>query len=132
TAFVVWEARTAHPMLPLGLFRSMQFSGANAMTLAVYAALGGATFLLVLELQVSLGYSALEAGAALIPVTLLMLLLSPRAGALAQRIGPRIPMTVGPFVVAAGLVLFARVESGTSHWATRFPAAGVFRRGLSI
>lgn len=131
-AFVVWEARAPHPMLTLGLFRSLQFSGANAMTLAVYAALGGATFLLVLELQVALGYSALEAGAALLPVTLLMLVLSPRAGALAQRIGPRIPMTVGPSVVAVGLVLFARVEAGTTYAGTVLPAAVVFGLGLSI
>ena len=90
-AFLVIEGRTATPMLPLAIFRSRQFSGANGTTLAVYAALGGAFFLLVLELQVVLGYSALEAGSALIPVTLLMLALSSRAGALAQRIGPRRP-----------------------------------------
>ena len=85
-------------MLPLSLFRNRQFAGANGTTLAVYAALGGAFFLLVLELQLVLGYSALEAGSALLPVTLLMLALSARAGALAQRIGPTLPMTFGPLI----------------------------------
>ena len=131
-AFLVHESRTTAPMLPLGLFRSRQFSGANATTLAVYAALGGATFLFVLQLQVSLGYSALEAGASLLPVTLLMLALSSRAGALAQRIGPRLPMTLGPVVVAAGLLLFARVDAGTTYLATVLPAAVVFGLGLSL
>src|SRR3546814_14253559 len=82
-------------MMPLRIFRSRQFSGANATTLAVYGALGGASFLFVLQLQVALDYSALEAGAALIPITILMLLLSARPGALAQRIGPRLPRTIG-------------------------------------
>jgi EmrB/QacA subfamily drug resistance transporter len=131
-AFLVFEARTANPMLPLGLFRSRQFSGANAMTLAVYAALSGATFLLVLELQVALGYSALEAGAALIPVTLLMLFLSSRAGALAQRIGPRLPMTVGPLLVAGGLLLFARIDAGRSYADGVLPGAIVFGLGLAL
>jgi EmrB/QacA subfamily drug resistance transporter len=131
-AFLVVEARAAHPMLPLGLFRSRQFSGANAMTLAVYAALGGATFLLVLELQVALGYSALEAGAALLPVTLIMLFLSARAGALAQRIGPRLPMTLGPMLVAGGLLLFARIDDGRSYAAGVLPGAVVFGLGLAL
>jgi EmrB/QacA subfamily drug resistance transporter len=130
--FLLVEARVEDPMLPLGLFRSRQFSGANAATFAVYAALGGATFLLVLELQVALDYSALEAGAALLPVTILMLVLSSRAGALAQRIGPRLPMTLGPIGVAVGLVLFARVEAGTSYATTLLPAAVVFGLGLSL
>ena len=82
-------------MLPLDLFRSKQFSGVNGTTLAVYAALGAAFFMVVLELQIALGYSALESGAALLPSTAMMLMLSGRAGALAQRIGPRLPMTIG-------------------------------------
>ncbi len=131
-AFLVVEARRRAPMLPLGLFRSRQFSGANATTLAVYAALGGAFFLLVLELQVVLGYSALEAGAALMPVTILMLLLSSRAGALAQRIGPRLPMTIGPLGVAAGLVLWSSVDAGSSYVASVLPGAVVFGLGLSL
>src|SRR5262249_48435900 len=104
-AFVWVESRSAHPMLPLSLFQNRQFTGANLTTLAVYAALGASTFFLVLQLQLALGYSALEAGASLLPVTVLMLFLSPRAGALAQRIGPRIPMTVGPIVVGVGMLM---------------------------
>ena len=99
-------------MLPLRLFRNRQFSGANATTLAVYGALGGALFMVVLELQIALNYSALEAGASLVPMTLLMFLLSPRAGALAQRIGARLPMTIGPMVIAVGLLLFTRIAPG--------------------
>lgn len=130
--FVVVEARSPAPMLPLTLFRSRQFSGANLTTLAVYAALSGAFFLLVLQLQVALGYSALEAGSALLPVTLLMLGLSARAGALAQRIGPRLPMTVGPAIVAAGLLLWTRVDAGSTYAAAVLPGAVVFGLGLSL
>src|SRR3546814_11373347 len=88
-------------MMPLRIFRSRQFSGANATTLAVYGALGGASFLFVLQLQVALDYSALEAGEALLPITILMLLLSARTGALAQRTGPRLPLPLGPLGVAS-------------------------------
>jgi EmrB/QacA subfamily drug resistance transporter len=128
---IVVERRARHPMLPLGLFRSAQFSGANLVTFAVYAGLGGALFLVVLNLQVGLHYTALEAGVALLPVTLLMLSLSARTGALAQRIGPRIPMTVGPLVVAAGLVLLSRVAPGDHYATTVLPAVLVFGLGLA-
>ena len=101
-SWVVIERRSSHPMVPLSIFRSRQFSGANAVTLCVYAALSSTMFLLVVHLQSDLGYSALQAGASLVPVTVLMLAFSSRSGALAQRIGPRIPMTVGPLVVAVG------------------------------
>ncbi len=131
-AFVVIEARRAHPMLPLALFRSSQFSGANLTTFAVYAGLGGTTFVLILELQKAMGYSALEAGASLLPLTIITLLLSARMGALAQRIGPRLPMTIGPLVVAAGLLLLTRVQPGTTYEATVLPAAIVFGLGLAI
>ena len=130
--FLLVEARGRTPMMPLSIFRSRQFSGANATTLAVYAALGGAFFLLVIELQVVLGYSALEAGAALLPVTLLMLALSAHAGALAQRIGPRLPMTVGPLGVAAGLVLWSGVDAGSTYLGAVLPGAIVFGLGLSL
>jgi EmrB/QacA subfamily drug resistance transporter len=131
-AFLVVEARSSHPMLPLRLFRNRTFSGTNGTTLAVYAALGAALFMVVLELQIALGYSALEAGSALVPVTILMLFLSSRAGALAQRIGPRIPMTVGPLVIAAGLLLFTRITPGQGYVTTVLPAAIVFGLGLSF
>jgi Na+/melibiose symporter-like transporter len=130
-ASVVVERRSRRPMLPLGIFRSRQFTGANLTTVAVYAALGGTLFLLVLELQLVLGYSALEAGASLLPVTMIMLLLSARMGALAQRIGPRIPMTVGPTVVGAALVLLARVGAGDGYLTVVLPAVIVFGLGLS-
>lgn len=131
-AFLLLEARLTNPMVPLSIFRSHQFSGANAVTFAVYAALGTVTFLLVVHLQTDLGYSALEAGASLLPITACMLLFSARAGALAQRIGPRIPMTVGPLVVAIGMVLLGRVEPGSTYWATVFPAVLVLGLGLSL
>jgi EmrB/QacA subfamily drug resistance transporter len=131
-AFLLVEARSSTPMLPLSLFASRQFSGANGATFAVYAALGGAFFLLVLELQVVLGYSALEAGSALLPVTLLMLSLSSRAGALAQRIGPRLPMTIGPMGVAGGLLVWSRVDAGSTYLGVVFPGAIVFGLGLSL
>jgi len=131
-AFVVIERRVAHPMLPLSVFRSSQFTGANLTTLAVYTGLGGTTFALVLQLQKSLGYSALEAGSALVPITFMMVLLSSRSGALAQRIGPRLPMTVGPFVVAVGLLILTRVQPGRGYLETVFPGAIVFGLGLVI
>jgi EmrB/QacA subfamily drug resistance transporter len=130
-AFIWVEARRAHPMLPLSLFADGQFTGANLTTLTVYSALGAATFFLVLLFQLALGYSALEAGAALLPVTVIMMLLSARAGALAQRIGPRLPMTIGPIVVGAGMLLFTRVEPGASYFTSVFPAAVVFGLGLA-
>lgn len=131
-AFVRAEFRHPQPMLPFSIFRSRQFSGANAATLLVYFALGGSVFFLVIELQRELGYSALEAGAALVPVTILLLLLSPRAGALASRVGPRIPMTAGPLVAAAGLALMTTIGPGTSYAAGVLPSVVVFGLGLSL
>jgi EmrB/QacA subfamily drug resistance transporter len=131
-AFVVVEMRVADPIVPLVLFRARQFSGANAVTFVVYAALGTATFLVVVYLQTNLGYSALEAGASLLPITVLMLLFSARSGALAQRIGPRLQMTVGPLVVAGAMLLLARIKPGTTYWETVFPAAVVLGIGLAL
>jgi EmrB/QacA subfamily drug resistance transporter len=130
--FLVVELRSDNPMVPLGLFRSRQFSGANAVTFAVYAALGITFFLLVVHLQTDLGYSALEAGAALIPTTVLMLLFSSRAGGWAQRIGPRLPMTAGPIVAAAGMALLARVDPGVSYWSGVLPGVLVLGVGLTL
>jgi EmrB/QacA subfamily drug resistance transporter len=130
--FVVIEQRQPQPMLPLWLFRSRQFTGANLTTLAVYAGLGATTFLVVLELQLGLGYSALAAGVTLFPLTLLMLLLSARFGALAQRTGARLPMTVGPMVVAVGLVLLSEVHPGSRYASVILPAAVVFGLGLAM
>uniref|UniRef100_UPI0015F0D151 MFS transporter n=1 Tax=Streptomyces phytophilus TaxID=722715 RepID=UPI0015F0D151 len=108
-AFVVVQRRGSHPMLPTGIFGSRQFTAANLVTFVVYAALGGVTFFLVLDLQIAAGYSPLAAGSALLPVTLIMLALSERSGKLSERIGPRIPMTVGPAICAAGLLLMLRI-----------------------
>jgi EmrB/QacA subfamily drug resistance transporter len=131
-AFVWWEARAPSPMLPLELFSSHQFTAVNVVTFSVYAALGATTFLLVLQLQIVLAYSPLEAGLALFPVTVLMLTLSARAGAMATRIGPRLPLTLGPVLAGVGLLALSRVDAG-SHWLTAvFPGAVVFGLGLSL
>ena len=119
-------------MLPLRVFRSRQFSAANAVTFVVYAALGVVFFLLVSFLQISMGYTPIEAGSASLPVTALMLVVSARAGALAQRIGPRIPLTLGPLIIAAGLLLMLRINPGDSYVSTVLPAVIVFGLGLTL
>ncbi len=131
-AFVVWEWRAPSPMLPLSLFGSAQFSSANVVTFVVYAALGGALFLLPIQLQEVSGYSPLEAGIALLPVTVIMLALSARSGALAARIGPRLQMSVGPVVIAAGLALFTLVGPSGNYLTEVLPAVLVFGLGLAI
>ena len=130
--FVVVERRRRYPMLPLSLFSSRQFTVANVVTFAVYAALGGVLFLLAVDLQQVLGYSALAAGAAMLPVTVIMLCLSSRAGALAQRIGPRLPMALGPLVMAGGLALMVRIVPGSGYGADVLPAVVVFALGLAL
>jgi Na+/melibiose symporter-like transporter len=131
-AFVVAERRSPNPMVPLSIFSSRQFSAANAVTFVVFGALSGVFFLLVAFLQISLGYSPLAAGAASLPITVLMLLLSVRAGAVAQRIGPRIPLTVGPLVVALGLLLMTRIDPGDGYVSSVLPAVIVFGLGLTL
>ena len=130
--FCVIESRNPHPMLPLSIFRTRQFSGANAVTFIVYGALGGALFLVPVVLQEVCGYSALEAGVSLLPITVIMLALSARSAALAARIGPRLQMTVGPLVIAAGLLLFTRVEGSGNYLTQVLPAVLVFGFGLAI
>ncbi|MBS1885941.1 MAG: MFS transporter [Actinobacteria bacterium] len=131
-AFFVQERRVANPMLPLSIFRSRQFSAANAVTFVVYAALGVVFFLLVSFLQISMGYSPIAAGSASLPVTALMLAGSARAGALAERIGPRIPLTLGPLIIAAGLLLMLRIDPGDSYVTSVLPAVVVFGLGLTL
>jgi EmrB/QacA subfamily drug resistance transporter len=131
-AFFARERRAREPMLPLGMFRSRRFSAANLVTFVVYAALGGVFFLLVSFLQISLGYSPIAAGAASLPVTILMLLLSSRSGALAQRIGARIPLTLGPLIIAAGMLLMTRIDPSDSYISSVFPAVFVFGVGLTL
>ena len=130
--FVAVERRSPHPLVPPQLFGDRSFSGANAATLLVYGALGVVFLLLVLQLQIVAGFSPLVAGTALLPVTVIMLVFSARAGALAQRIGPRLPMTAGPLVAAAGLLLLLRVGPGASWLADVLPGVAVFGAGLAL
>lgn len=129
--FGVRERRAPAPILPLGLFASATFTATNVVTFALYGALGGALFLLPIELQVVAGYTALEAGVALLPVTALMLALSARSGALAARIGPRLQMSLGPVVVGIGLALLGRIDHAGSYPAELLPALAVFGLGLA-
>ncbi len=130
--FVLNERRSPYPMLPPHIFANHQFTAANIVTFVVYAALGGVFFFLVVDLQVVAGFSPLVAGTALLPVTVIMLVLSARAGALAARIGPRLPMSVGPFFAACGLLLLLRVGPGGSYVADVLPAVTLFGLGLAL
>jgi EmrB/QacA subfamily drug resistance transporter len=131
-AFPFVERRLREPMVPLEIFRSRQFTGANMTTLFVYGALGGATFFLAIELQTVLGYSALAAGAAFWPIPLLLFVLSARVGRLAQRIGPRLPMTAGPALAGVGFVLLSGIGPGTRYVSGVLPGVVVFALGLSF
>jgi hypothetical protein len=119
-------------MLPLEIFRTRAFSGANLVTFLVYAANGGVFFLFVVNLQVVAGYSPLTAGIALLPVTVLLLLLSARSGGLGQRIGPRIPMTVGPLICAVALVLMSRIGADARYVVDVLPAVIILGLGLAL
>jgi EmrB/QacA subfamily drug resistance transporter len=129
--FVHVERRHPAPMVDLGIFRSRLFVSANLITFVVYAALSGALFLLPMELQTVAGYTPLQAGMALLPITLLMLVLSPRAGRLSQEIGPRILMTVGPLVAGLGLALLWRIDTG-GYVVEILPAVLVLGFGVSL
>jgi EmrB/QacA subfamily drug resistance transporter len=131
-AFVLAERRSAQPMLPLSIFDSRQFTSANVVTFVVYAAMGGVFFFLVVFLQVALGYTPIAAGSASLPITVLMLALSPRAGALATRIGPRLPLTVGPIGIAIGMLMMRGIEPGDSYVASVLPGVVVFGLGLTL
>ncbi|MGW0250191.1 MFS transporter [Nocardia goodfellowii] len=131
-AFVVIELRSDHPLVLPALFRSRVFTAANLVTLAVYAALGGVFFLLVLELQLVAGYSPLMSGVATVPITLIMLVLSAPAGRWAQVHGARIPMTLGPLLAAAGLILLLRIGPDTVYLTDVLPGVLVFGLGLAV
>jgi EmrB/QacA subfamily drug resistance transporter len=130
--FVLVERRSRHPMVPPSLFTDRQFTGANLVTLLVYAALGALFFFLTLQLQTVLGYGPLLAGLASLPVTILMLFLAARGGALAVRLGPRLPMTVGPLVCAVGVALLSQVGAESSYWFGVFPGVTIFGLGLCL
>jgi EmrB/QacA subfamily drug resistance transporter len=131
-AFLFAESRAETPLLPLDVFTSREFVGANLNTLFVYAALNGLFFLLMLQLQNGLSYSALRAGASLLPINFLLLFLSPRAGHLAERIGARWPMAIGSLIAAIGMLLFIRVKPGTTYLGSVVPALIVFGFGLGL
>jgi EmrB/QacA subfamily drug resistance transporter len=131
-AFVLVERRSPHPLVPPALFRNPTFSAANIATVLIYGAMGSVFLLLVLQLQTVAGFTPLASGAALLPVTAVMLAFSARAGALTGRIGPRLPMTLGPLVSAAGLLLLLRVDATTSWLTDVMPAMLVFGVGLTL
>jgi EmrB/QacA subfamily drug resistance transporter len=131
-AFVFVEARHEEPMLPLGLFRSPTFAGANILTLLLYAALGGLLFFLPFDLIQVQGYTAMGAGAALLPFVLTMFLLSRWAGGLVERYGSKLPLVVGPVIAAAGFALFALPGAEASrYWTSFFPAIMVMSVGMT-
>lgn len=129
--FVLWEARARHPMMDLGLFRIRNFAVANWTTLAAYAGLIGGLFFVTLFLQQVVGYTALEAGLATTPISVLLFVLSPRFGRLASGTGPRLPMTVGPIVGGLGLLLMLRIGADAEYVTDVLPGVIVFGLGLS-
>lgn len=131
-AAFLWVQRTSsHPMMPLSSFANKQFSAANAITFVVYAALGGVFFLFVVFLQVVLGYSAIEAGAASLPITVLLLLLSERAGDLAGKIGPKLPLTAGTALLGGGMFLLGRLGPESAYLTSILPSLTIFGLGLA-
>ncbi len=131
-AFVVLEGRKTNPLLPLSLFSSRQFTAANLVTFTVYAALAGALFLLPVQLQLVAGFTPVQAGAATLPITVMMLLLSARMGRLSQRIGPRLPMTVGPIVAGLAMAWLTKVGPDATYVGDVFAPMVLFGLGLSF
>ncbi len=130
--FVLHQRVTPHALVPLGLFADRVFTAANICTFAIYGALSASSFLLVQQLQYVSGFSPLVAGLASVPMTVIMLLFSSRAGALGTRIGPRLPLTVGPLIAAAGLLLMLRIGADASFVTDVLPASIVFGIGLTV
>lgn len=131
-AFVGVEARSSSPMVPLTIFRSRSFTGANLLTLLLYGGLGGGLYFLPFDLQQVQGYSPTAAGAAFVPFPIIVFSLSRWAGGLVQRYGPRPPLIVGPIVAGIGIGLFAASGIGGSYWTTFFPAVVLLSLGMSL
>lgn len=130
--FVLWERRAARPLLPPVLLGSRLFVAVNAVTFLVYSALSGAFFWVVIYLQVVAGFSPLASGLALVPMTMVMLLFSARASAWGQRVGPRLPMTIGPGLSAVGVALLTRLDADTHYGSEVLPPVLIFAAGLVI
>lgn len=130
--FVVHQKLTPHALVPLSLFADRVFTAANICTFAIYGALAASGFLLVQQLQYVSGFSPLVAGLASVPMTIIMLLFSSRAGALGSRIGPRWPMTFGPLIAALGLLLMLRIGEDADFWTDVLPASIVFGAGITV
>jgi len=130
-AFALVELRSRHPMLALAMFRDREFSSTNAITFLLYASVGGALFLIPVQLQIGAGYSPLEAGAALLPLTLIELIFSARSGRLATRIGPRAQLIAGPFIFAVSLLLLIRITGHQGYVASVLPAVIVMGIGVA-
>lgn len=130
--FVVYEKNNKDPMVNLELFRSRNFTGANLMTFAMYGALAGFMFALVIYMQTQLGYTAIKAGLSLLPVSLLLLLFSSRVGKLAQKLGPRLFLTAGPLIAALGIFLLIDYQAGDSYLWFLLPRVILFAIGLTL
>src|SRR6266550_939904 len=130
--FVYWEGRAPNPMLPLALFRSQDFTGANLLTLFLYSALGGTLFFLPLNLIQVQGYTATAAGAALLPFILIMFVLSRWSGGLVERYGAKLPLVVGPIIAATGFILFTVPGVGAPYWSKFFPAVAMLGLGMAV
>ncbi|MBV8170480.1 MAG: MFS transporter [Candidatus Eremiobacteraeota bacterium] len=131
-AFVIWEGRAKAPMMPLDLFKSPTFSGTNALTFLLYAALGGVLFFVPFNLIQVQHYAPSVAGLTMLPFVVLMVLLSPWAGGLVAQYGSKLPLTIGPLIATAGLALFALPSVGGSYWTTFFPAFVLLGLGMSV
>jgi hypothetical protein len=130
--FLWYERRKKDPMVHLSLFQSRNFTGSNAMTFAMYGALAGFMFALVIYMQTKLGYSAIKAGASLLPVSIILLLFSRRVGGLSSKYGPRWFMTAGPLIASAGILLLINYQTGDSYWWFLLPRVLLFSIGLVL